>query len=64
MKEIRYRLISDNDGHEYVIEAKDEHDFYKWVDAMEEGLGFDGLDFEVRRMNVNRLTFTDPQGWK
>lgn len=60
----RYRVVSDNDGHDYVIEPKDEQAFYKWVEAMEEGFNFDGLDFEVRRVNCSGWTFTDPQGWK
>ena len=64
MKEKRYKVVSDNDGHDYVIESKDEQSFYKWVEAEEEGLAFDGLDFNVSRVNRSGWTFTDPQGWQ
>ncbi len=63
MNETRYKLIADNDGHRYIIEAGDEDLFYAWVDAMENDEEHEGKSFEDRRMNVNRLTFLDPQGW-
>jgi hypothetical protein len=59
----RYQLVSDNDGHKYIIKEGDENLFYAWVQDTEEGED-SAFDFENCRMNVNRLTFTDPQGWK
>ncbi len=63
MEPQRYKIVSDNDGHDYIIHVEDEYDFYNWVEAMETDNPFDGKDFDDCRMNVCRLTFTDPQGW-
>jgi hypothetical protein len=61
---MRYRLVSDNNGHEYVIPADSVDEFYRWVDAWEDGGEYNGKDFEDCRMNINNLTFADPQGYK
>lgn len=58
----RYRLVSDNDGHDYVIKAGQEPYFYSWVEAME-NYGETELDFEDCRVNSSGWTFTDPQGY-
>jgi hypothetical protein len=61
----RYRVVSDNDGHDYVIKAEREHEanFYNWVEAMENGLDSEH-DFEGQRVNCSGWTFADPQGWE
>lgn len=65
MGEKRYRLLSDNDGHDYIIEVGEEIAFYVWVEQTEnEYEMYMGQSFEDRRMNINDLTFTDPQGWR
>ena len=62
---MRYKIVTDNDGHDYVILAHLEEDFYRWVGAMEdEDEEYEGMDFEDRRMTICNLTFTDPQGWQ
>ena len=62
---MRYKIVSDNDGHDYVIPANLDDEFYKWVDAEENDEVYDGYeDFNEFRMNTNNLTFTDPQGYK
>ena len=62
---MRYKIVSDNDGHDYVIPAHLDDEFYKWVDAEENDEVYDGYeDFNEFRMNTNNLTFTDPQGYK
>lgn len=58
----RYRLVSDNDGHDYIIEAGEEKLFYSWVDAMEEG-NDTILNYDSNRVNNSGWTFTDPQGY-
>ena len=59
---MRYELLSDESGHDYVVPVGNQKEFYAWVDA--EGQEFSGKDFQDCRVNVNRLTFTDPQGYK
>lgn len=59
----RYRLISDNDGHNYIIPADQVPQFEMWVTCMDMD-EYTIFDFEDCRMNVNNLTFIDPQGWK
>jgi hypothetical protein len=62
----RYRVIQDNDGHDYIIPAGREDDFYMWVAAAENNwkvLKAPKLDFEPMRVNSTRWTFTDPQDY-
>lgn len=58
----RYRLVSDNSGHEYIIKAGDEKLFDFWVNATENYEDTD-LDFEDCRVNNGGWTFADPQGY-
>jgi hypothetical protein len=60
--EPRYRVVSDNDGHDYIIKAGHEGDFYNWVEATEEGTETE-FDFESCRVNNSGWTFADPQGY-
>jgi hypothetical protein len=57
----RFRLASDESGHEYAIPVYMTDDFYKWVEATENGAETD-LDFDKYRVE-GMLTFTDPQGY-
>jgi hypothetical protein len=57
--EKRHRLVSDNDGHEYVIVVGEEDRFYTWVAATESGEDYE-WDFEDARVD-GRLTFTNPR---
>ena len=61
---MRYELLSDESGHDYVVPVGNQKEFYAWVDATDCYGTFDGKSFEGYRMTVNRLTFTDPQGYK
>jgi hypothetical protein len=63
MEPQRYKIVSDNDGHDYVICVEEEEAFYTWVEAVE-NYDYSGKGFDNCRMNCSRLTFTDPQGWK
>lgn len=58
--ERRYKLVSDESGHDYAIPVELEDDFYKWVAATENEEEFTELDFEDYRVE-GRLTFTDPR---
>ena len=31
---MKYCIVSDDDGHNYIIEASKKDDFYKWLDAV------------------------------
>jgi hypothetical protein len=59
VKQQRYREISDNDGHHYVIKVEDEDAFYIWVEAMEDEET--SFDFEDARIDGGTLTFTEPR---
>ncbi len=64
----RYRVLADNDGHRYIIEVKDEEQFYRWVEASESDEGVDSnfkgkRDFDNFRINNSGWTFTNPEGW-
>lgn len=63
----RYKILSDNDGHDYIIAVEDEKDFYLWVDTFDlddsDESDYNGKGFEDRMMTTYNLTFTDPKGW-
>lgn len=63
MEPQRYTIVSDNDGHDYVIPVGEDEQFYAWVDAMEGDQDYDGKDFEQHRLAgaLSLLTFTDPR---
>jgi len=58
----RYRLLSDDDGHDYLIPVGQEELFYQWMEALENYEETE-LDFEDARLNgvPARLSFTDPK---
>jgi hypothetical protein len=60
---VRYKLVCDNDGHEYVIRVEEEEAFYAWVEAVD-NYDYGGKGFDDCRVAIHNLTFTDPQGWK
>ena len=62
-KNVRYRVIADNDGHDYIIPADGKSICYRWVTAEGEGEEPPKLDFEPIRINSTKWTFTDPQGY-
>jgi hypothetical protein len=41
----RYRLVSDSDGHRYLIEAHQEDEFHRWEDAGPYWEKYSGVDF-------------------
>lgn len=55
----RYFIGYDDCGHEYIVPVERKEEFREWRELESESPQFDQC-----RMNVNRLTFTDPQGWK
>ena len=59
----RYRLISDDDGHWYVIKASEVNAFNEWVNAMNECEEIPDVDFEPDRLSgsPSNVTFLDPQ---
>lgn len=58
----RYKLVSDNDGHKYIIKVGEENDFENWVEDMEQG-NPTTKDFDECRINSSGWTFSDPQGY-
>jgi hypothetical protein len=61
--EPRYRLVSDDDGHHYVIRVGDEKMFENWVESTLNGVvEYSGPGFEDKRIDNPRcLSFTDPR---
>jgi hypothetical protein len=63
----RWRFVSDDDGHDYLIPAELEKQFNHWVDSAdpfdEDAAEYDGPDFNEFRtgMSPNSYTFTDPK---
>ena len=60
----RYRIVSDESGHDYAIKVYDTNNFYFWARAGEDdydGPEYDGPDFEDQRLDGGVLTFTDPK---
>jgi hypothetical protein len=64
-KELRWRLVEDEDGHWYVIPADKERDFDFWVEATqtEQEDKRLGTDFEQYRLpgSPSNITFVDPK---
>lgn len=56
----RFKLLSDESGHDYIIPIEQEDRFYKWIDATENGDDTSD-DFEDQRINCSGWTFTDPK---
>jgi hypothetical protein len=62
----RYRVMSDNDGHKYIVPENEEAEFEAWVIQEDSGGLVTSLfreDFRDMRVNTAGWTFTDPQGW-
>lgn len=58
----RYRLVSDNDGHWYLIKIKEEAEFDQWVAATcnDEETEFNFDDDRISG-SPSMITFTDPK---
>lgn len=55
--EHRYMFVDDDDGHWYLIEAKDERDFQSWLSAPDDYIP----SYHDKRIDsVCNFTFTDP----
>jgi hypothetical protein len=59
----RYKLLSDDDGHYYIIPVEKTKQFRRWVDAAPYWEGYREENFEGRALggSPSLLTFTDPQ---
>lgn len=60
---MRYRLVQDDDGHWYLIDARDEQAFEIWVRATQDETLNPIKDFNSDRIagSPSNITFTDPQ---
>lgn len=57
----RYRLVSDNDCHDYLIPAEKAGEWSAWRDLPEDDeAGWFAPDW-AQRLRTSRLTFTDPR---
>lgn len=60
----RYRFVSDDDGHDYLIEVGKEDAFDKWLDAVSSGdPEFEGEEFDDDAIGCNPscYSFADPR---
>jgi hypothetical protein len=61
----RYKIMSDESGHDYIIAVGDERDFEAWsASFIDDEFPYYGPGYDDRRINCHNLTFLDPQGWK
>lgn len=51
MEPTQWKIVADESGHEYLIEAEQEGEFRDWVAVTEEGEDYAGFDFERLRFN-------------
>ena len=58
----RFRICSDESGHDYFIPVELVDQFYAWVESCEDDTesGYDGPGFDDHRID-GRFTFTDPR---
>ena len=56
----RFTIVSDDDGHDYVIPVKLVKEFFEWLDEDEEDRT-EPEKFDEYRHNGGRITFTDPR---
>jgi len=58
---VRFRLVQDDDGHWYLIQADKEEVFNTWVAAGPYWDGYEGEHFEPLGGSPSNVTFTDPK---
>ena len=57
----RFRLLSDDDGHKYLIEVGKEEAFQKWLDAGPYWENYKGEEFESLGSHFSTYSFADPR---
>jgi len=57
----RFRLLSDDDGHEYLVEVGKEETFQRWIDAGPYWENYEGEEFESLDSSFNTYSFCDPR---
>lgn len=62
-KEPRFRFVSDDDGHDYLIPADKESAFDEWMEYSDVSDEWSGEDFTDCRIDysMNCYTFTNPK---
>jgi hypothetical protein len=57
----RFRLLSDDDGHKYLIEVGKEEAFEKWLAAGPYWENYEGEEFESLGSHFSTYSFCDPR---
>jgi hypothetical protein len=57
----RFRLLGDDDGHDYLVEVGKEEAFRKWIDAGPYWKNYTGEEFESIGSAFSCYTFADPR---
>lgn len=59
----RFKLLSDDDGHQYLIPVEDESNFEHWLESIYENKNYKGKSFEDCRLHrsFTAYSFIDPQ---
>jgi hypothetical protein len=57
----RFRLLSDDDGHDYLVELGQENAFAKWLEAGPYWEGYTGPEFESIGRHFSTYIFADPR---
>jgi len=57
----RFRLLSDDDGHRYLVKVEEEEDFYAWLNAGPYWENYSGKEFESLGSHFSTYSFCDPR---
>lgn len=59
----RFRLLSDDDGHDYIIPVGEEKQFEAWVAATSNDEEYEGKSYEDKAIGgaPSLISFTDPR---
>jgi len=58
---MRYKFLSDDDGHTYLVPVEKIEAFEKWLAAGPYWENYTGEEFESLGRSLNCFSFTDPQ---
>ena len=57
----RFRLLSDDDGHKYLVPVDKEAAFYEWLNAGPYWENYEGEEFESLGSHFSTYSFCDPR---
>ena len=62
MSSDRYCIVSDEDGHDYVVPVGKKYEFQDWLEQFDESADIDDCEPSyAQRIEGGELTFSDPE---